>query len=227
MLTDMPFSVARDVISIRYRLHPLDVGFDLRSAGVAVEIGEEPVLRVSYPSAKGERYVVEGPREEVLARLRKFGFAFTSRPSAPGEPEALTIADPNDNSGSRYQYLFRSGLLLRRRLPAAEAGDEWADDPGDPWWEPVLELPPGGPIREYAERCIEAEFHRGAPGVASGYSFQARCAAAHVVAYTPNGREVRWARGGGVELQPPNDNYWLRAPDLREARRLWYSYAKK
>jgi len=224
MLTDLPFDDAPEVTSIRYRLHPLDVGFDLRSAGVAVEIGEELTLRVSYPSAKGERYVVEGPREEVLTRLRKLGFTFISPVRGP---RVLTLADPNDNSGARHQYLFRSGLLLRRRLPAAEVGDEWADDPGEPWWEPVLELPPGGPIREYAERQIEAEFYRGSPGVPSGYSFQARDATAHVVAYTPNGREVRWAKDGGVELQPTNDNYWIRAPDLREARRLWYSYVKQ
>lgn len=221
-MTDLPFDDATDVGSIRHRLHPLDVGFDLRSEGTAVAVGDEPVLRVSYPSAKGERYVVEGPREEVLARLRKLGFTFVS---AARGPEVLTIADPNDNSGARHQYLFRSGLLLRRRLPAAELGDEWADDPGEPWWEPVLELPPGGPIREHAERQIEAEFHRGVPGVVSGYAFQARCIAIHVVAYTPNGREVRWARGGGVKFQPSNDNYWLQASDLREARRLWHSKA--
>lgn len=130
----------------------------------------------------------------------------------------LTLKDPNDNSGARHQYLVRYGLLLRRRLPAAELGDEWADDPGEPWWEPVLELPRGGPIREYAERQM-------APDDLPGYSFQARHAAGHVVAYTPNGREVRWAKGGGgVELQPPNDNYWLTAPDLRAARALWYSW---
>jgi hypothetical protein len=73
-MTDGAFENATDVTSIRYRLHPLDVGFDLRRAGHVVEIGDEPQLRVSYPAEDGERRVIDGPRQLVVARLRKLGF---------------------------------------------------------------------------------------------------------------------------------------------------------
>ena len=79
-ITDVPFDLADDVGSIRYRLHPLDVGFDLRDEGmvVAVAAGDDP-LRVSYPGAQGERRVIEGPAQAVLRRLRARGFRFEVR----------------------------------------------------------------------------------------------------------------------------------------------------
>lgn len=74
-ITDQPFEDAADVGSIRYRLHPLDVGFELRGSGTAIKIApNDVVLRVSYADASGERRVMRGPREAVLYRLRRLGY---------------------------------------------------------------------------------------------------------------------------------------------------------
>ena len=78
-LADVHFDDASDVGSIRYRLHPLDVGFDLRELDTAVSIGDEPELRVSYPDEDGERRVMCGPRDVVLARLEELGFRIAGR----------------------------------------------------------------------------------------------------------------------------------------------------
>jgi hypothetical protein len=75
-VSDVPFELALEVTSIRYRLHPLDVGFDLRESSARIVIGREPRLRVSYPARDGSRRVLEGPREAVLRRLRRLGFRF-------------------------------------------------------------------------------------------------------------------------------------------------------
>lgn len=77
-LLDQPFAQARDVASIRYRLHPLDVGFDLRRRRVAVALSAEPELRVSYPARDGSRRVLSGPRAHVLQALRGLGFTFAA-----------------------------------------------------------------------------------------------------------------------------------------------------
>lgn len=76
-VTDEAFDAAGDVGSIRYRLHPLDVGFDLRTQDmpVAIDAADDPI-RVSYPAADHERRVMAGPQSAVLARLRKLGFRF-------------------------------------------------------------------------------------------------------------------------------------------------------
>lgn len=63
-----------DVGSIRYRLHPIDVGFDLREHDMPCVIGAERRLRVSYPEHDGRQWVVEGPRESVIAYLTSLGF---------------------------------------------------------------------------------------------------------------------------------------------------------
>jgi len=80
MLTIEPFDKADDVDTIPYRLHPIDVGFDLRihNTSVAVSADDDP-LRVSYPKA-GERYVVSGPQSEVIEYLRGLGFTFEVTP---------------------------------------------------------------------------------------------------------------------------------------------------
>jgi len=77
MITDIPFDVAEDVTSIGYRLHPLDVGFDLRvqEMAVAVARADDPI-RVSYPDREGKRRVISGPQDVVLRRLRRLGFQF-------------------------------------------------------------------------------------------------------------------------------------------------------
>jgi len=74
MITDIPFDDASDVHSIQYRLHPIDVGFDLREEGMVVRFSDEPTLRVSYPDDEQERRVMSGPAAAVLQRLRALGF---------------------------------------------------------------------------------------------------------------------------------------------------------
>lgn len=130
----------------------------------------------------------------------------------------LTTIDPNDNAQARYQYMVSGWLLLRRRLPPAEVSDRWPDDAIDePWWEPVLELPPGGEIRRHWEQQTSREVD------AHEYAWQARQVAGHVVAYAPSGREVRRERDSDqLVVQPHNDNYWIRVPDLRSAREAYY-----
>lgn len=44
----------------------------------------------------------------------------------------------------------------------------------------------------------------------------------HLLGYTPYGREVRLGPGGRLKVQPPHDNYWLRAPDLPSIRRAFH-----
>lgn len=76
---DMSFEAATDVTSIRYRLAPIDVGFDLRAEGVEVVIdAAEYPLRVSYADDEGERRVLEGSRREVVDRLRALGYVVRS-----------------------------------------------------------------------------------------------------------------------------------------------------
>lgn len=75
LVRDVNFDDALDVGSIRYRLHPLDVGWQLKGSGTPVVIDEsEPSLRVSYADRNGERRVMEGPRAAVTARLEKLGY---------------------------------------------------------------------------------------------------------------------------------------------------------
>ncbi len=71
---DVAFDDAADVRSIIYRLHPLDVGFDLRSKRTVVQIDPGDPIRVSYPDERGARRVMAGPRGAVIARLRSLGF---------------------------------------------------------------------------------------------------------------------------------------------------------
>jgi hypothetical protein len=136
---------------------------------------------------------------------------------------ALEIRDPNSGqsrdpqSKPRHQYRVVDWLLLRRVLPPAAVGDRWADDDVDePWWEPVLELPADGPLLYFWRERAAGSM------TTAQYAWQAHYAAGHVVAYTPNGREVRYAAAGGLEVQSPNDNYWLRAADLPAIRRAYY-----
>jgi hypothetical protein len=137
------------------------------------------------------------------------------------EDGTLEMRDPNSGQGfdpedkPRQQYRIEGWLLKTRRLPPAKIGDRWRGFIDEPWWEPVLHLPPGGIILDYWR------FH--AKGVRDfEYSSQAESAAAHVAAYTPNGRELRYVEGGGLEVQPANDNYWLNVPDLETAQLAYY-----
>lgn len=78
-IIDVSFDEAEDVTSIAYRLHPIDVGFDLRADDTAIAItrADDPI-RVSYPARDGSRRVMTGPQRPVLARLRRLGFRFVS-----------------------------------------------------------------------------------------------------------------------------------------------------
>jgi len=84
-LTDMSFDAASDVHAIPYRLHPLDVGFNLRAESIAVQIDRAEEVRVSYADRSGARRVVAGPLAEVVAWLRKVGYKVVI--SAPGEDD--------------------------------------------------------------------------------------------------------------------------------------------
>jgi len=147
----------------------------------------------------------------------------------------LELRDPNSGqdadpaSKPRHQYRVEYYLLLRRVLPPPSVGDRWADDDiDDPWWEPVLTLPPAPSsiLRDYWEACTQVPdpgAGMGAPGSA-GYDLAARYAAGHVALYTPTGREVRYdQQRGGYEVQPRNDNYWIHVPDLPAARRAFFA----
>lgn len=72
---DVAFEDATDVYDIRYRLHALDVGFELKGSGTAAAIEKEPTLRVSYADRDGQRRVMEGPFESVVRRLRRLGYS--------------------------------------------------------------------------------------------------------------------------------------------------------
>ena len=72
-LVDVPFESAENVGEITYRLHPIDVGFDLRR-GMQVQVAMAPVLRVSYAREDDERRVAEGPFDEVVALLHRNGY---------------------------------------------------------------------------------------------------------------------------------------------------------
>lgn len=131
----------------------------------------------------------------------------------------LEMRDPNSGLGfdpeskPRFQYRVHGNLLLTRRFPPASVGDRWRDDEIDePWWEPV-QLPPSPSIlRDYFE-------HEGGDFLQFAYLAQVF---RHVVAYTPNGREVRMRTYGTMEVQPHNDNFWIRVPDLKAARRAYF-----
>lgn len=76
-VTDIPFDQAVAVTQIRYRLHTIDVGFNLRAEKIKVQINptDDPI-RVSYQGRDGERRVMEGPLSAVLRRLRARGYRF-------------------------------------------------------------------------------------------------------------------------------------------------------
>ena len=77
-MTKTLFDAAPDVRSIRYRLAPIDVGFDLRVQNMPVTVDpQDDPLRVSYEDNDGERYVIEGSQAEVLEYLKGLGYSFT------------------------------------------------------------------------------------------------------------------------------------------------------
>lgn len=71
---DILFDAATDVGSLRYRLHPIDVGWSIKAEDVTVKIHQTDQLRVSYEASNGDRRVISGPLLAVVSRLRKAGY---------------------------------------------------------------------------------------------------------------------------------------------------------
>lgn len=61
------------VTAIRVRVAPIDVGFDLRTEGCAVELTPDTTI-ASYADRRGERWVVEGDVHEIARVLRSHGY---------------------------------------------------------------------------------------------------------------------------------------------------------
>jgi hypothetical protein len=75
-LRDISYDRAEDPQSIRYRLAPIDVGFDLRLQGMPVTFarGDDPI-RVSYAGRGGVLRVVSGAQDAVARHLRRHGYS--------------------------------------------------------------------------------------------------------------------------------------------------------
>jgi hypothetical protein len=67
-----PFDDYGPVSSITLRLAPIDVGFDLAAEGIPVQVPDD--TNVASYALKGERFVVEGTRDEIVRVLRKAGY---------------------------------------------------------------------------------------------------------------------------------------------------------
>lgn len=75
-----PFDEADSVYEIQFRLHPIDVGLNLKSTGMVIDTSEAPdPLRASCADRRGVRVVLEGPREEVLKKLKSYGYRLGRR----------------------------------------------------------------------------------------------------------------------------------------------------
>lgn len=58
-----------------------------------------------------------------------------------GRGSILQMVDPNDNAQARWQVTAVDDMLFSRRLPCAEFGDVWRDEPGIRQWESIDTLP--------------------------------------------------------------------------------------
>lgn len=112
---DVAFDASARVGEIRYRLHPLDVGFDLRGERIATEVDvSAPTIRVSYARRRdGERRVIEGPTATVLALLRREGYRFREI-GAPAAPATAPIDGPDRRTRRRVDPPRRG---RRRAVP--------------------------------------------------------------------------------------------------------------
>jgi hypothetical protein len=214
-----------------YSLLPIDIGFDPRvhpEMRCAMDLSREDLRDgIVYETRDGHRQTLTFHDADVVGSiLTQAGYRLAWQWSAGqvrldemratiltdrrGGP-MLQMRDPNDNARCRHQYLVRSGLMMRRALP--DRGRQWRDEPAPPWWSPVDvdALQPPHLLLDWMTACgsvLTPWEHRQMFG--------------HIVAWTPNGREVRYAKDGGVELQPPLDNWWQRCDDLAAARTWWY-----
>ena len=56
------------------RLSAIDVGFDIRAAGKSVRIPDWEFRSVGLDDRKGNRLLIEGTREELIAAIRAHGY---------------------------------------------------------------------------------------------------------------------------------------------------------
>lgn len=70
----VPYDLAEDAAEIELRLHPIDVGWDLRVQGVPVLV-PPGTTRAAYADKRGARMVVSGTRDDVVRVLRDAGYA--------------------------------------------------------------------------------------------------------------------------------------------------------
>lgn len=61
------------------RLSPLDVGFDPRRVGFAIELPAE--FRSVGIEQDGQVYLIEGSREEMIGAIREAGYAIADMPA--------------------------------------------------------------------------------------------------------------------------------------------------
>jgi hypothetical protein len=75
-VSNIAFEDFPDPLSIQYRLHPSDVGFDLREQNMTVVVADADEISASYPAEDDTRRVITGPIRPVLRILRGLGFKF-------------------------------------------------------------------------------------------------------------------------------------------------------
>jgi hypothetical protein len=73
-----------DPQSIVLRLHPLDVGFDLRGRMAVELLDTAPEVRVSFAAKNGDRLVAKGPISMVAAVLTAAGYQVVTDPRWSG-----------------------------------------------------------------------------------------------------------------------------------------------
>ena len=218
------------------QLRAIDVGFDLRAVNMiaAVDLDQE-YDGCTYDSRRkpgservpehlsapiwdaaliGELTHLEGYRLRWVwpshqAQLRDYAARIVVLPT--GEPVLQLRAE----DGSRYQYLARDGVLSSRHLPSR--GTRWANEPGPPWWEPVQLQTVGMPglLGDWYRACTSADL--------AARALQYVLATERVVAWTPNGRQVRYDERGAIVCQTRGDNSWLSYPSLEAVRVAWYA----
>jgi hypothetical protein len=84
---DVPIRLIPDPSSIGWRLHPIDVGFDLRSRRVPIIMPATDHAIVSYASSGGDLRVMSGPTHVLEQRLAGAGYliaAFTDAMARDG-----------------------------------------------------------------------------------------------------------------------------------------------
>lgn len=221
------------------QLRPIDIGFDPRVHGMEIAVNlDQRYDGCTYERARKDEDEIPGSAEIrcwdaslIGAVAKREGYrlrwqwpsqeqrleAWSARivNLRTGEP-VLEMTNPSEGQDpsapkSRYQYLVQSNVLATRRLPPR--GSKWRGEPEPPWWEPVRVEALHSPhlLLDWMQVCGSTL-----------EPWQSHSLTHHIVAWTPNGRELRFDPDGGVALQPPLDNWWHRCADLAAAREWWY-----